>query len=172
MFAAHASSEVAVKATQITGLAAVREYLRFFFNPVGCICRRYRRHGPIMALGRVSLKQPRDLLIFAIGPEFNRLLFSDPNLFRPTGLILPGPRDSAQRRVRFGLTRMIGPQHWQRRQLVAPPFRRAAVQGYHDIIVEVVNADREMENRQWHYSVSEVGGQIREMVNFPSNGSG
>ena len=127
-----------VKATQITGLAAGREYLRFFFNPVGCICRLYRRHGPITALGRVALRQPRDSLIFAIGPEFNRLLFSDPDLFRPTGLILPGPRDSAQRRVRFGLTRMIGPQHRQQRQLVAPPFHRAALQSYHDIMVEAV----------------------------------
>jgi len=68
---------------------------------MGCICRLYRRHGPVTTLGRVALKQPRDSLIFAIGPEFNRLLFSDPDLFRLTGFILPGPRDSAQRRVRF-----------------------------------------------------------------------
>jgi len=33
---------------------------------------------------------------------------------------------------------MIGPQHRQQRQLVAPPFHRAAVQGYHDIMVGVV----------------------------------
>jgi hypothetical protein len=88
MFAARALSEVELKATQITGLTAGREYLRFFFNPVGCICRLYRRHGPVTALGRVALKQPRDSLIFGIGSEFNRLLFSDPDLFRPTGLIL------------------------------------------------------------------------------------
>jgi len=99
MFAVSALSEIAVKATQITVLPAGREYLRFFFNPVGCVCRLYHRHGPITALGRVALKQPRDSLIFAIGPEFNRLLFSDPDPFRPTGLILPCPRDSAQRRV-------------------------------------------------------------------------
>jgi hypothetical protein len=68
---------------------------------VGRICCLYCQHGPVTALGRVALKQPRDSLIFAIGPEFNRLLFSDPDLFRPTGLILPGPRDSAQRRVRL-----------------------------------------------------------------------
>ena len=162
-----------MKATQITGLAAVREYLRFFFNPVGCICRLYRRHGPIMALGRVSLKQPRDLLTFAIGPEFNRLLFSDPDLFRPTDLILPGPRDSAQRRVRFGLTRMIGPQHRKQWQLAAPPFHRAAVQSYHDIMVEVV----ETLIAKWKIGSSIIlsekwAGQIREMVNFPSNGFG
>ena len=101
MLAVSALSEIAVKATQITGPAAGQEYLRFFFDPVGRICRLYHRHGPVTALGRVALKQPRDSLIFAIGPEFNRLLFSDPDLFRLTGLILPGPRDSAQRRVCF-----------------------------------------------------------------------
>jgi hypothetical protein len=42
MFAVSTLSEIAVKATQITRLAAGREYLRFFFNPVGCICRLYR----------------------------------------------------------------------------------------------------------------------------------
>jgi cytochrome P450 len=126
---------------QVTGLAAGREYLRFFFNPVGTICRIYKRYGPVTALGRVGFKQPRDVLLFAIGPEFNRLLFSDPNLFRPTGLLLTGPRNSAQRRVRFGLTRMIGDQHRQQRQLVAPPFHRAAVQSYHDIMVDVVNTE-------------------------------
>ena len=101
MLAVSALSEIAVKATQITGPAAGQEYLRFFFDPVGRICRLYHRHGPVTALGRVALKQPRDSLIFAIGPEFNRLLFSDPDLFRLTGLILPGPRDSAQRPVRL-----------------------------------------------------------------------
>jgi cytochrome P450 len=130
-----------VKATQVTGLAAGQEYLRFFFNPVGTICRLYKQHGPVTALGRVGFKQPRDILLFAIGPEFNRLLFSDPSLFRPTGLILPGPRNSAQRRIRFGLTRMIGDQHRQQRQLVAPPFHHCAVRGYHDIMVDVMNSE-------------------------------
>ena len=59
---------------QVTGLAAGREYLRFFFDPVGTICRLYQRHGPVTALGQ--FKQPRDVLLFAIGPEFNPLLYS------------------------------------------------------------------------------------------------
>lgn len=130
-----------MKATEVTGLAAGREYLRFFFDPVGTICRLYHRYGPVTALGKVKFKQPRDLLLFAIGPEFNRLLFSDPSLFRPTGLILPGPKNSAQRRVRFGLTRMNGDQHRQQRQLVAPPFHRCAVRGYHEIMVDVLNTE-------------------------------
>jgi hypothetical protein len=59
---------------QVTGLAAGREYLRFFFDPVGTICRLYQRYGPVTALGQ--FKQPRDVLLFAIGPEFNLLLYS------------------------------------------------------------------------------------------------
>lgn len=65
-----------MKAMQVTGLAAGREYLRFFFDPVGTICRLYQRYGPVTALGRVKFKQPRDVLLFAIGPEFNLLLYS------------------------------------------------------------------------------------------------
>ena len=61
---------------QVTGLAAGREYLRFFFDPVGTICQLYQRYGPVTALGRVKFKQPRDVLLFAIGPEFNPLLYS------------------------------------------------------------------------------------------------
>lgn len=130
-----------MKATEVTGVAAGREYLRFFFDPVGTICRLNQQYGPVTALGRVGFRQPRNPLLFAVGPEFNRLLFSDPSLFRPTGLILPGPRNSAQRRVRFGLTRMIGDQHRQQRQLVAPAFHRAAVQSYHQIMMDVVNTE-------------------------------
>ena len=72
-----------MKTTEVTGLAAGRHYLGFFFDPVGTICRLYQQYGPVTALGKVKFKQPRDLLLFAIGPEFNRLLFSDPSLFRP-----------------------------------------------------------------------------------------
>jgi Cytochrome P450 len=166
-----------VKATQVTGLAAGREYLRFFFDPVGTICRVYRRYG------RVKFKQPRDLLLFAIGPEFNRLLFSDPNLFRPTGLILPGPRNSAQRRVRFGLTRICIGGAFAAQVLkislamILQRFRFTVVPGTrinrivaismnprHGLPMMIAKKDR-------NYSVSEVRGQIREMVDFPANGA-
>ena len=65
-----------MKAMQVTGLAAGREYLRFFFDPVRTICRLYQRYGPVTALARVKFKQPRDVLLFAIVPEFNLLLYS------------------------------------------------------------------------------------------------
>ena len=126
-----------MKARRLTGFAATHEYVRFFFDPVGSICRLYARHGPIMELGPVAFGVPPKPLVFAIGPDYNRQLLSDTVAFRPTGMLRPGPRNSAQRRVRFGLTRMTGPQHRQQRQLVMPPFQKKAVQSYRDLIVSI-----------------------------------
>ena len=167
-----------MKATQVTGLAAGREYLRFFLNPVGTICRLYQRYGLVTALGRVQFKQPRDLLLFAIGPEFNLLLFSDPNLFRPTGLILPGPRNSAQRRARSGLTRVFAAQVlkislamiFQRFRFTVVPGTRInrivaiSMNPRHGLPMIIAKKDR-------NYSVSKVRGQIREMVDLRANGA-
>jgi cytochrome P450 len=129
-----------VNAKRLVGLPAAREYVRFFFDPVGAIRHVYAGYGPLTALGEVAFGEPRKRLVYALGPEFNRQLFSDTVAFRPTGMLRPGPKNSAQRRVRFGLTRMTGPQHRQQRQLVLPPFQKKAVQTYRDLIVQMVDA--------------------------------
>jgi cytochrome P450 len=55
-----------------------------------------------------------------------------------------GPRDSALRRIRHGLTAMNGEEHRQQRQLVMPLFTKQAVDGYRDAAVaithEVINS--------------------------------
>lgn len=66
----------------------------------------YRQHGKVLGLGPVAFDEPKKLHVLAVGPEFNSQVLSDPALFRPTGLLLRGPENSAQRRVRQGLTRM------------------------------------------------------------------
>ena len=123
-----------MKTAPITGLAAAREYINLLRNPVTTIRRLYERHGPLVVLGPVALGEPANLHVLAVGPEFNRQIFSDPARFRPTGLFLHGPKNSAQQRVRFGLTRMTGVQHRQQRQLVMPPFHKAAVRTYHNLM--------------------------------------
>lgn len=119
----------------ITGLAAAREYLNLLHDPVAAMRSLYHRHGPLVALGSVAMGEPKKLNVLAVGPELNRQVLGDPAQFRPTGLFLRGPENSAQRRVRFGLTRMVGEQHRQQRQLVIPAFHRTAVRGYHDLMV-------------------------------------
>ncbi|MDQ2868310.1 MAG: cytochrome P450 [Verrucomicrobiota bacterium] len=124
----------------ISGAAAAQEYLRLLWDPVGRMRELQRRHGNIIALGPVAFGAPGKTHVLAIGPDYNRLALSDPANFRPTGLLLRGPKNSAQRRVRYGLTRMTGAEHKQQRAMVAPPFHRGAVMGYHEIMVRVVGA--------------------------------
>jgi cytochrome P450 len=125
---------MAVNTAPITGLAAAREYLNLLRDPVASMRSLYQRSGPLVVLGPVAFGEPVNLHVLAVGPEFNRQVFGDPARFRPTGLFLRGPKNSAQRRVRFGLTRMTGAQHRQQRQLVMPPFHRTAVQTYHGLM--------------------------------------
>lgn len=126
------------KKPPLTGVTAAREYIGLLADPIGRMRDLYRRHGSLVGLGPIAFGEATKLHVMAIGPEWNRMVFSDPATFRPTGLLLRGPKNSAQRRIRHGLTRMTGTEHRQQRQLVAPPFCRAAVQGYHAIMVDVV----------------------------------
>ncbi len=128
------------KVPPVRGLAAAQEYLALLRDPVGRMRELYQKHGKVFGLGPVAFGEPKKLHVLAVGPEFNRQVLSDPALFRPTGLLLRGPKNSAQRRVRQGLTRMTGAEHKRQRALVAPPFHRGAVQGYHAIMVEVVDS--------------------------------
>lgn len=126
-----------MKKNILTGARAAREYVHFFRDPVACMRRLQQEHGSLIALGSIAFGEPTKLHVLAIGPEFNRQVLGDPAKFRTTGQFIHGPTGSAQRRIRFGLTRMNGPQHKQQRQLILPPFHKRAVAGYHDLIVEL-----------------------------------
>ncbi len=119
----------------LIGLPAARGYLNLLHDPIAAMRRLYQRHGPLVALGPVAFGKPTKLNVLAVGPEFNREVLGDPSRFRPTGLFLRGPENSAQRRVRYGLTRMVGEQHREQRQLIMPAFHRTAVRGYHDLMI-------------------------------------
>ena len=142
---------------QITGLAAAREYIKFFRDPITCMRRVYKRHGPVAALGSVVFGEPRKPHVLAVGPEFNRQVLGDPSTFRTTGQFIRGPADSAQRRLRFGLTRMVGPEHKRQRQLVMPPFHKKAIEGYHAIMVDIAqNVIAEWRSGQTYDMLREV----------------
>jgi len=129
-----------MRAAPLSGLAIGREYLNLARDPVAAMRSLYQRHGPIVALGSIALGKPGRPHIVGAGPEFNRQVFGDTATFRSTGLILRGPPDSAQRRVRSGLTRMTGQEHREMRKLVMPPFHRHAVRSYRETMVGQTNA--------------------------------
>ena len=126
-----------MKKNLLTGAGAAREYVHFFRDPIGCMRELQQKYGSLVALGSIAFGEPTKLHVLAIGPEFNRQVLGDPAKFRTTGQFIHGPNDSAQRRIRFGLTRMNGPQHKQQRQLILPPFHKKAVAGYHDLTIEL-----------------------------------
>ncbi len=121
----------------LRGIEAAPYYIAFFRDPVGCMRDAYRRNGSLTLLGSVfPFETSQRLNVLSIGPEFNKQVLNNAELFRTTGQTLRGPDDSAQRRVRFGLTRMQGPTHKQQRKLVMPPFHKKAVESYHDLMVK------------------------------------
>jgi cytochrome P450 len=126
-----------MKRNVLTGAHAAREYVHFFRDPIGCMRTLQQKYGSLVALGPIAFGEPTKLHVLAIGPEFNRQVLGDPAKFRTTGQFIHGPTGSAQRRIRFGLTRMNGPQHKQQRQLILPPFHKKAVAGYHELTVEL-----------------------------------
>src|SRR5437868_14769646 len=126
-----------MKKNILTGAVAAREYIQFFRDPIGYMRTLYRQRGKLVALGPIAFGEPTKLHVLAIGPEFNRQVLGDPAKFRTTGQFIHGPKNSAQRRIRFGLTRMNGPQHKQQRQLILPPFHKKAVAVYYDLIASL-----------------------------------
>ena len=129
-----------MKNGQITGIAAAREYINFFRDPIRCMRRMHQEHGPLTFLGSIAFGEPSKPHVLAVGPELNRQVMGDPSMFRTTGQFIRGPENSAQRRLRFGLTRMTGPEHKRQRQLVMPPFHKKAVEGYHVLMVQAAQS--------------------------------
>ena len=130
----------------IRGIAAARSTLAFLRDPIAAMGRLSSRHGRLVAVGQGRLLGRREhLYALALGPEFNRLVLGDPERFRTTGQGLSGPRGSALRRIRNGLTRSRGEKHQRMRQLVAPLFQRGGIEQAWPRMVEIV----EREVRPW-----------------------
>ena len=125
----------------LRGARAIPYYIGFFRDPIACMREAYRKNGDLTILGPVlPHEENRRLNILSVGPEYNRQVLGDPELFRTTGQTLRGPENSAQRRLRFGLTRMQGAQHKQQRKLVMPPFHKKAVESYHELMVRTADS--------------------------------
>ncbi len=103
----------------------------FGSDPLGYVVRAYRRYGTLVGLSRSD-----PAMLFAFGPEHNRLLLSDATLFETNlGGSSPLPRFSSASRISNGLLAMNGDKHRQQRRLMLPAFHRQQVSGYRDAMV-------------------------------------
>ncbi|MBK7947499.1 MAG: cytochrome P450 [Deltaproteobacteria bacterium] len=118
--------ELPATTAPIGGLAAARIYLRLLNDPLATFLALADGPAPIRVVG-VPFRPGERRLVFVFGPALNRAVLSDPETFRTTGQGLSGPRGSALRRVRNGLTRTRGEKHRRLRAALLPKLQRRAV---------------------------------------------
>lgn len=97
-----------------------RAKLRFYQDPIAYHCRLHRSYGALARFAHGSTK------IAAYGPEYNRQLLSQPDLFHTVQIAPPGP-SSVLRWLSAGLPNQNGAEHKRQRRLIMPAFHRQHV---------------------------------------------
>jgi cytochrome P450 len=114
-------------------MGAKGNLIPFMRNPVGYMNDLYSNYGEVVSLARGTTK-----FVFVFGPEHNREVLSDTDLFYnldASSSPVRIPENSSLSRLFAGLTRMNGPRHKQQRQIIAPSLRKKSVEAYYDDIV-------------------------------------
>ena len=111
---------------RVTDVSALFTVLRFGLDPIGEMGRIRARHGALTEFSFYQSGKTRRYVL-AVGSRYNKRVLSDPATFQSVGIMLPGPRQSAQRRISRGLLGPPGPNHAHYRRMMLAPLRRAAV---------------------------------------------
>lgn len=130
-------------------------FLDFPADPAGCMFRLYQSQGEL-----AELRDGNQLIVFAFGPQYVHRVLSNPQLFHSRFFPIPGPKNSAQRRLTSGLLNMNGETHKRHRRMVSGPFQRTSNAGYQEGIAHLA---QEMV-RGW--KVGDVCDISREMNDF------
>lgn len=122
--------------------------IEFARDPVGYLQAVHDAHGDLAAC-----QDGHRQMVFAFGQDYNQHLLTRTDTFHSNLFTVPGPRNSALRRIGLGLITMNGEAHKRHRRLVMPCFHKSAIEGYADA---VTGATRHMLER-WR------PGQVRDI---------
>ncbi len=75
--------------------------------------------------------------LLAYGPEYNRQILNQPDLFNVERIAVPAAQDTSLYRLGLGLNSMNGEVHRRQRRLMLPAFHRQHVEHYRDTMVAV-----------------------------------
>lgn len=114
-------------------LRAILTQVEFDRDPIAFLQRARHQYGNL-----VRLHHRFGRLIFAFGPEHNHRLYTETDLFLSRPFILPGPRNSAQHRLRQSIFALNEGAHRRMRHQLLPPFQRSALTGYHGEVIDLV----------------------------------
>ena len=104
--------------SQVPGPPPVRLFgsqgnlIKFLRDPVGYMRGLHDHYGDVAALVKGSRG-----MVFAFGPQFNQQILSNPAIFFCTSLMMPGPKNSAQRRLSDAVFSMNNEVALSRRRL-------------------------------------------------------
>src|SRR5688500_15711079 len=117
------SAMLAPASVNYRGVSALRPLLHFLHDPIDGMRTLYRRYGSFV---RANLFPPQlhglaRPIAFAFGRDFNRQIFTQPDVWRAPKITLRGPRNSAQDRLSGNLVSLHGAKHKHYRKLLAPP---------------------------------------------------
>lgn len=124
----------------VKGIASWPWYRGFFQDPYACFNNMSKLHGNLFVLGNpIPLSGRGRQHVFAFGEEANKLVLSQPDVFRSGGQVIKGPRHSALQRLRAGIIAINGVKHRQHRKLMQPPFAKIAVASYVPTITRLID---------------------------------
>jgi cytochrome P450 len=105
--------------------------LLFYRDPIAYHRHVYTTYGTLAAFIQGGAK------LLAYGPEYNRQVLTQTDVFHADRIAAPGPADSALRRLGHGLNGMSGEVHRQQRRLMLPAFHRQHIEAYRDTMVAI-----------------------------------
>jgi cytochrome P450 len=98
--------------------------LMFYRDPIAYHRHVFQTYGTLASFTAGGKK------LLAYGPEYNRQIFNQPDVFYADRVAAPGPAGTALHRLGFGLNTMNGDLHRQQRRLMLPAFHRQAIEGH------------------------------------------
>lgn len=120
--------------------------VRFFLNPIAFMSRLYETWGNVARLARggngsalfFKSKGRHPGTFFAFGPECNRSILTDTDLFESRAPA--GPATETFRQLSTNFFFINGERHQQLRRLMMPAFTRERLKVYHQVIIDATRA--------------------------------
>jgi len=143
-------------------LGSFGNFLKFMDDPIAYLRRLHAQYGSVAAMTAADARG----MAFAFGPDYNRVILSQPTRFLNAGITHLGPHGSANRRVSFGMLNMNGAEHQYHRKIVSPFFQPAALAGRHQTMVELTDRMLNAWIVERPFDVSEVMSQLIKSMSF------
>lgn len=136
-------------------IGTFQSFYKLLDDPVDLLLE-LRSQGEVVALNDQS-----PAVVFVFGPELNREILTQPDLFRHDESFFKGPPGSGMDKMRFAIITINGDLHKRHRKLMSPAFHRSALDGYEEDIVAVT---RSMLERWQVNEVSMMDNLCREVA--------